>query len=108
MGNFLEPYRSGSRSTTVVSNRSERHARRIEAEVMAAGLEVWADAEIERMEALALGEAVSTVTDIEMRYYDRYLAAAGNSAVKHDLLARKLDILAGINERRLVRRFGAR
>ncbi len=88
-----------------IPNRTERAVRRVEAEIVEAGLTAWADAEIDRMESFALQEAISTATEVEFDFYDRFKHAAGNSAVKHELLSRKLEILSNTNSRRISRRF---
>jgi hypothetical protein len=62
------------------------------------------DSEIDRLESIALGRAVEAAADIEFEFYDRFRAKAGNSAVKNELLARKLEILSRGNDERL-RRF---
>ena len=76
-----------------------------EAEFAEAGLTAWAKSEIDRYEAAALERVVTTATDIEFSFFDQFIAAAGSSAVKQELLARKLDLLSRLNDQRIRQRF---
>ena len=70
------------------------------------GLEVAVAAEMDRQDGYALADVLTTATDEELRFLDHGLALAGGSATKVELVARKLEMLSSINNRRIARRFG--
>ena len=97
------------RSTTnssVVPSRVERAARRAEIDISRAAVSMWRDVELDALESRAIGEASAIALRVEFGFYDTFMREAGNSAVKMELLARKLDALARTNADHTQRRFG--
>ena len=89
------------------SRRVEAAANRAEQAVIEHALEAWALGEIDRADTMALFGALEIAADAEMRFYDEFSARAGTSAVKQELLARKLDYFSRANNRRAASRWGA-
>lgn len=63
-------------------------------------------AEIDRLDSQAIGDASRAALDEEVDLLDYGLARAGGSAAKTELVARHVERLAAINDRRITRRFG--
>jgi hypothetical protein len=79
----------------------------------AAVMRVWrhavdsqANAMCDQIDSQATREAMQTALDEECGLYDYGLMRADGSAVKLELAARKVEMLANTNNRRLTRRFG--
>lgn len=108
MPGYLDPPRFPTHQSRGVAlpKQTERAVRRAEATIVDAALGAWVASEVDQLESMALREAATTATEIEFDFYDRFGAAAGNSPVKQELLARKLDLLSYTNSRRIARRFG--
>ncbi len=69
------------------------------------GLEAQAMAEMDEQDSRALGDAARTSLDEELGLMRDGLAQAGQSATAVELVARKVEIVANTNNRRLTRRF---
>jgi hypothetical protein len=63
-------------------------------------------AESERFDALAAADAQRTCLETELALLRDGLALAGQSVAGVELVARSVELLARVNERRFLRRFG--
>jgi hypothetical protein len=70
------------------------------------GLDAQAQAEEARQDTQAVADALRTALDEELSLLRDGLAQAGQSAAAVELVARKVDLLANIDHRRISRRFG--
>jgi len=77
-----------------------------ELEVYRHALESRVLAEIDRLDTQAIGDVSRAALDEEVNLLDYGLARAGQSAAKAALVARHVERLANINDRRISRRFG--
>jgi hypothetical protein len=77
-----------------------------ELELFRYGLAARARAEIDRLDSQALADASRASLDEEVDLLDYGLARAGGSAAKVELVARHVQRMATINDRRITRRFG--
>lgn len=64
-------------------------------------------AETERLDALAAFDARHTCLESELTLLRDGLAMAGQSVAGVELVARSVELLARVNERRFLRRFGS-
>ena len=107
MSQSLVPFDDGSGWRT---NRQLARARReqlsIDLVVFRHGLDARKKAEEDRQDSQALGDAMRTSLDEELGLLREGLALAGPSAAAIELVARKVETTANINNRRVVRRFG--
>jgi hypothetical protein len=71
------------------------------------GLQAQALAEMDRQDTQAVADASRTALDEELALLRDGLAQAGQSAAAIELVARKVELLANIDNRRIARRFGA-
>jgi hypothetical protein len=71
------------------------------------GRNAQALADMDRQDSQAAADALRTSLDEELALLRDGLAQAGQSAVAIELVARKVEMLAGIDNRRIARRFGA-
>lgn len=78
-----------------------------ELEVFRYGLGARARAEMDRIDSQAVADATRAALDEELALIDYGLARAGQSQAKAELVARHVQRLSDINDRRLTRRFGA-
>lgn len=69
-------------------------------------LQARARAEMDQIDAEALGDALEFALDKEFELFDKGMAKAGTSATKLELLQTKLQMESSINNRRANRRFG--
>jgi len=69
-------------------------------------LETRALAEIDRLDSQAVADASRAALDEEVGLMDYGLGRAGQSAAKAALVARHVERVATINDRRITRRFG--
>lgn len=65
-------------------------------------------ADMDRADSQAIGDASRTALDEELDLLDYGLARAGRSAAKTELVARHVERMAAINDRRITKRFGRR
>lgn len=95
---------------TGLSTRQLVQARRAQAsselEVFRYGLGARARAEIDRVDSQAVADATRAALDEELDLIDYGMSRAGQSAAKAELVARHVQRLSEINDRRLNRRFG--
>jgi hypothetical protein len=95
---------------TGVTARQTSRARRAQAstelELFRYGLAAHARAEIDRLDSQAIADASRAALDEEVDLLDYGLARAGSSAAKVELVARHVQRMATINDRRITRRFG--
>jgi hypothetical protein len=71
------------------------------------GLQAQAQAEMDRQDTQAIADAARTALDEELALLRDGLAQAGQSAAAIELVARKVELLASSDNRRIARRFGA-
>lgn len=94
-----------------LSRRQIEQARRAEAantlEVFRYGLGARARAQIDIHDSQALADANRAAVSTEMDLLDYGLSRAGMSAAKVEITARAVQRMAIINDRRILRRFGA-
>jgi hypothetical protein len=64
-------------------------------------------AEVDRLDSQAVADASRAAFDEEVDFLDHGLASAGRSAAKTELVARHVERMAAINDRRISRRFGS-
>jgi hypothetical protein len=69
-------------------------------------LEARTRSEVDRLDSQAIGDASRAALDEEVDLLDYGLARAGGSAAKAQLVARHVERMAAINDRRITRRFG--
>lgn len=93
-----------------LSSRQLAKARRAQVgsdlEVFRYGLGVRARAQIDQLDSQAVADASRAAFDEEADLLDYGLARAGQSAAKTALVARHVERIATINDRRITRRFG--
>jgi hypothetical protein len=75
-------------------------------EVFRYGLSARAAAQMDQIDSQAVADVSLTAFEEECALLDRGLARVGPSATKAALLARHVERLATINDRRITRRFG--
>jgi hypothetical protein len=77
-----------------------------ELEVFKHEIQAAALSAIDQIDAQTLADAARSSLEEELRLLDEGLARAGSSKAAIELVSRKLNILANINDRRISRRFG--
>lgn len=70
------------------------------------GLQARAQSEIDRVDSQATADASRAALDEELDLLDYGLGRAGRSPIKIELVARHVERLSAINNRRISRRFG--
>jgi hypothetical protein len=104
----LLPSRNTENALTVrETNQALRSQRRAELRLFDHSLGARFNAEADRIDSQAVADALAASLDEEMALLDYGVRRAGNSAAKAELVARKVELLANINNRRINRRFGA-
>jgi hypothetical protein len=88
------------------SAKARRAQASTELELFRYGLTARARAEIDRLDSQALADASRASLEEELDTLDYGLARAGTSAAKVELVARHVQRMATINDRRITRRFG--
>jgi hypothetical protein len=86
--------------------KAQRAQASSELEVFRYGLGVRARAQIDQLDSQALADASRAAFEEECDLLDYGLARAGQSAAKAALIARHVERIATINDRRITRRFG--
>lgn len=86
---------------------TSRRVRRKQLAVLNHSLDAQALADIDRQDTQAIADASRTALDEELTLLREGLAQAGQSAAAIELVARKVELLANIDNRRIARRFGA-
>lgn len=80
--------------------------RRADGEVLRYALRAWVVTQKDQIDSQTLRDAVEAAFDEEIDFYDHGMARANGSMTKQELLARKLEILSQLDNRRISRRFG--
>jgi hypothetical protein len=95
---------------TGLNARQVAKARRAQAStelrIFGYALETRTQAEFDRLDSRSAGDVSRAALDEELDLLDYGLARAGGSAAKTELVARHVERLAAINDRRITRRFG--
>lgn len=86
--------------------KAKRAQASAELAVFSHALETRALAEIDRLDSQAVADASRAALDEEIALMDYGLARAGQSVAKTALVARHVERVATINDRRITRRFG--
>lgn len=103
----LVPARSGGLSLTLRQARQvERDQRHAELAVHQHGLATAARAAMDRHDAQATMDAVQASLEEELALLEYGLHRANGSAAKTELVARKVQLLSALNDRRITRHFG--
>jgi hypothetical protein len=87
-------------------NKAKRAQASAELDIFRHGLVAQTRAEFDRQDAQAVADASHTSLDLELDLLDYGMARAGQSAARLELVARHVERLASINNRRITRRFG--
>ncbi len=96
----------GSLSPRQVARASRAQAK-AELTVFCHALQARAQSEMDRLDSQAVADASRTALEEELDLLDYGLGRAGQSAAKAELVARHVERLSAINNRRITRRFGA-
>lgn len=96
-GTDLSPYQTA---------QATRYQRKAEIAAFRHGLEAAVRAEFDRQDGQAAADAIQASLEEELDLLDYGLHRANGSAAKTELVARKVQQLASINDRRISRRFG--
>lgn len=86
--------------------KAGRLQERTELEIFQHELDARFKTECDRIDSQAVADVLQTALEEEFRLIDVGLAAANGSPAKAELLARKVELLANVNNRRIARRFG--
>jgi hypothetical protein len=97
-----DPYEPSPRQV----DQAVRALRNTELAIFRHGLTARYQAEADRLDAQAGAEALQASLAEELNLLDYGLRRAGGSAAKAELVARKVELLSSINNRRINRRFG--
>jgi uncharacterized protein YicC (UPF0701 family) len=101
---------SGSRPGVDLSPYQVRAAvrsqRKAELQVFRHGLRARMRAERDRIDSQAAADAMRTALEEELDLLDYGLQQARGSLAKAELVARKVELLASLNNSRITRRFG--
>jgi hypothetical protein len=100
------PLDDDPRASTRQLAQARRAQARSELELFRYSLGARARAEIDRMDSQAAADALRVALDEELDTLEYGLARAGQSVVKTELVARKVEMLANTNNHRFMRRFG--
>lgn len=95
-----------STMTPYLVSKAARLQRRVEFQVFRHGLLAAARAECDRQDGQAVADAVRASLDEELNLLDWGMWKADGSAAKAELVARRVNQLAGINDTRLTRTYG--
>lgn len=87
--------------------RASRAQAKTELAVFRHALATRAQSEIDRLDSQAVADASRAALEEEMDLLDYGMSRAGQSAARVELVARHVEQLATINNRRITRRFGA-
>jgi hypothetical protein len=86
--------------------RARRAQTSTELRLFSYALEARTRAEMDRLDSQSIGDASRAALDEECDLLDYGLARAGGSAAKTQLVAKHVERMAAINDRRITRRFG--
>jgi hypothetical protein len=101
----LQSTKHGADLSSYQAAQVSRAQRRAEIAVFRHGLGTMVQAEFARQDALAVSDAARTALEEELDLLDYGLHRANGSAAKTELVARKVQMLASLNDRRLIERF---
>ena len=87
--------------------RASRDQAKTELEIHRHFLRARALAEMDQIDSQAAGDALRAGLDEELGLLHEGLTKAGPSAAAVEMVARKVELLSGSNNRRFVRRFGS-
>ena len=87
--------------------KASRSQAKAELRLFSYALEARTRAEVDRLDSQAVADASRTALEEELDLLDYGLGRAGQSAAKAALVARHVERLSAINNRRITRRFGA-
>lgn len=96
----------GAELTPFQAARAGRALRRAEVAVFEHGLQAASRAAMDRHDAQATADAVQASLEEELALLDYGLHRANGSAAKTELVARKVQLLSALNDRRITRHFG--
>lgn len=86
--------------------RAQRDQAKAELTVFGHFLRTRTEAEVDRLDSQAVADASRAGLEVELELLDYGMARAGQSAAKVELVARHVERLSAINNRRISRRFG--
>jgi len=86
--------------------RASRALAKANLRVFSHGLDAHARAEEDQQDSQAVADASRTALEEELDLLDYGMSRAGQSAAKVELVARHVERLSAINNRRISRRFG--
>lgn len=89
------------------ADKAKRARDRTELAIYQYALRAHAQSEFDRLDSQAVADSAQAALETELDLLDYGLRRAGQSAARIELVARKTELLATINSRRLARRFGA-
>ena len=106
MSLFPVPAEGGAGACSRELAKARRAQASSELELFRYGLVARTRAEMDRIDSQAVADASRTALEEEMDLLDYGMARAGTSAAKLDLVARHVNRMAIIDDRRITRRFG--
>jgi hypothetical protein len=101
------PIRRDATLPLFAAARLARAQQRAEVQIQQHAVQAWRDSQMAALDAHALTSAVTAATEEELSFVDYGMTLVGTSAVKQELLARKLELLSTLNNAALRRRFGS-
>jgi hypothetical protein len=96
---------AGSLSPRQVA-RARRAQTNTELAIYQHGLQAHAEAEMDRLDSQAIADVSRTAMEEELALLDYGLHCAGQSPAKIEIVARTVERLSTLNNRRISRRFG--
>jgi hypothetical protein len=87
-------------------HRAARDTRRAELELYRYQLNAAVRREKDIIDTEVLEDVFTAATDSELKFMSEFRAKAGNSAAAIEVVARKMQMLDDITNRRIMRRFG--
>jgi hypothetical protein len=100
------PFDDGDGLSSRQLDKARRAQASTELELFRYGLQAHTRAEVDRLDSQAIADASRAALDEEVDLLDYGLSRANGSAAKVALVARHVERLATINDRRITRRFG--
>ncbi|MGH9089833.1 MAG: hypothetical protein ACRDZR_00390 [Acidimicrobiales bacterium] len=106
MNSLIPSTNHGADLTPFQAAKSGRALRRAEVAVFEHGLRAAARAAMDGQDAQAAADAVQGSLEEELALLEYGLHRANGSAAKTELVARKVQLLSALNDRRITRHFG--
>jgi hypothetical protein len=106
MSNLPVPSDAGGSLSPRQTARASRALAKANMRVFSHGLDAQAKAEEDRQDTQAVADALRTALDEELGLLRDGLALAGRSPAAIELVARKVELLSNIDNRRISRRWG--